>query len=259
MTKPLIPWPGGKRRWADKLLPLFPQHKTYVEAFAGAAGLFFVRPEPAPVEVLNDINGDLVNLYRVVQHHLDEFVRQFRWALVSRQDFLWKKLQAPEPLTDIQRAARFFYLQKCNFGGKVVTQHFGTSTTAPPHLNLMRIEQDLSDVHLRLARVCIEQLPWADCLARYDRPDTLFFLDPPYWQVEGYGVPFELEQYVALAEAMRGLKGKAVLTINDHPEMRRAFAGFKPISTTVRYTLSKAGKGRSTPRGELIVRSWVRT
>jgi DNA adenine methylase len=257
VTKPLIPWPGGKRRWADKLLPLFPQHKTYVEAFAGAAGLFFVRPEPAPVEVLNDINGDLVNLYRVVQHHLDEFVRQFRWALVSRQDFLWKRLQHPEPLTDIQRAARFYYLQKTAFGGKVVGQSFGTSTTAPPRLNLVRIEEDLSGAHLRLAKAVIEHLPWADCLARYDRPETLFFLDPPYWQVEGYGVPFDLDQYVALAEAMRGLKGKAVLTINDHPDMRRAFAGFKPLSTAVRYTIGKPGKARSTPRGELIYRSWI--
>jgi DNA adenine methylase len=256
MTKPLVPWPGGKRRWADKLLPLFPNHKTYVEPFAGAAGLFFARPEPSDVEVLNDINGELVTLYRVVQHHLDEFVRQFRWALMSRQSFLWAKLQRPETLTDIQRAARFFYLQKMAFGGKVAGQVFGTSTTSPARLNLLRIEEDLSEAHLRLARVTIEHLPWAECVRRYDRPETLFFMDPPYWQVEGYGVPFGLDQYQALAEVLRDLKGRAILTLNDHPDMRGVFAGFKTTSTAVRYTIGRDQKGRSKPRGELIIRSW---
>lgn len=256
MIKPLVPWPGGKRRWADKLLPLFPNHKTYVEPFAGAAGLFFARPEPADCEVLNDLNGDLVNLYRVVQHHLDEFVRQFRWALVSRQDFLWKKMQRPEPLTDIQRAARFFFLQKTSFGGKVCGQTFGTRITTPPSLNLLRIEEDLSQVHLRLSRVTIEHLPWSECVSRYDRPETLFFMDPPYWKVEGYGLPFGLDEYQALAGAMRALKGKAILTINDHPDMRKAFAGFRITPTAVRYTIGKDAAGRAKDRGELIIRSW---
>ncbi len=75
-ANPIVPWLGGKRRLADKLIPLFPQHDCYVEAFAGGAALFFLRPMPARCEVLNDINGELVNLYRVVQHHLEEFVRQ---------------------------------------------------------------------------------------------------------------------------------------------------------------------------------------
>jgi hypothetical protein len=78
-----------------------------------------MRPQAAPVEVLNDINGDLVTLYRVVQHHLEEFVRQFKWALSSRQVFEWQKMTRPETLTDIQRAARFFYLQHHAFAGKI--------------------------------------------------------------------------------------------------------------------------------------------
>ncbi|PXX73975.1 Site-specific DNA methylase [Pseudomonas sp. LAMO17WK12:I10] len=77
MSTPIIPWMGGKRRLADRLIPLFPPHECYVEVFAGGAALYFMRPQPAPVEVLNDINGDLVTLYRVVQNHLEEFVRQF--------------------------------------------------------------------------------------------------------------------------------------------------------------------------------------
>jgi len=108
IARPIIPWIGGKRRLADALLPRFPAHSCYVEPFAGGAALFFLRP-PAEVEVFNDINGDLVNLYRVVQHHLEEFVRQFKWALSSRQVFKWLQDTPTQTLTDIQRAARFFY------------------------------------------------------------------------------------------------------------------------------------------------------
>ena len=192
---PIIPWLGGKRRLADKLIPLFPPHECYVEVFCGGAALYFLRPVPAPVEILNDINGDLVNLYRVVQHHLEEFVRQFKWAYSSRQIFKWMQLQPTEPLTDIQRAARFYYLQHHAFGGKVEGQSFGTATTTPAP-NLLRIEESLSAAHLRLAGgTTVENLPWQECLRRYDRPHTFFYMDPPYWQTEGYGVPFPFEQY----------------------------------------------------------------
>ena len=108
---PIIPWIGGKRRLVDLLLSRFPPHSCYVEVFAGGAAVFFAR-HPADVEVLNDVNGDLVNLYRVVTHHLEEFVRQFKWALTSRQVFKWLQETRPETLTDVQRAARFFYLQQ---------------------------------------------------------------------------------------------------------------------------------------------------
>lgn len=89
MSSPIIPWIGGKRRLADRLLPLFPPHDCYVELFCGGAALYFLRPVPAQCEVINDVNGELINLYRVVQHHLEEFVRQFKWAISSRQVFKW--------------------------------------------------------------------------------------------------------------------------------------------------------------------------
>ena len=125
--------------WPTASFPCSHPHECYVEVFAGGGALYFLRPQPAPVEVLNDINGDLVTLYRVVQNHLEEFVRQFKWALSSRQIFEWQKMTRPETLTDIQRAARFFYLQHHAFGGKVSGQSFGTATTAPA-INLLRIE-----------------------------------------------------------------------------------------------------------------------
>lgn len=168
-TQPIIPWIGGKRRLADRIFTLFPHHSCYVEPFAGGAALYFLRPVPAEVEVLNDVNGDLINLYRVVQNHLEEFVRQFKWALSSRQVFKWLQMTRPETLTDIQRAARFYYLQQSAFGGRVSGQSYGTATTTPPGLNLLRLEESLSAAHLRLSNTYIEHLTWQDCIKRYDR------------------------------------------------------------------------------------------
>lgn len=255
MPNPIIPWPGGKRRLLKHLYPHFPQHECYVEAFAGGAAALMLRPTPAPLEVLNDINGDLVRLYRCVRHHLDEFVRQFRWSLVSRQMFEWTRLEHPDTLTDIQRAARFYYLQKLAFGGKVDGQSFGTvATGSGPRLNLLRIEEELSAAHIRLANVIVEHLPWHECMTRYDRPGTLHYLDPPYWQTEGYGVDFPFAEYERIAELMRSLQGRAVLSINDHPEIRRLFDGFNIIPLQIRYTVGKMG--RDKPAGELIIKSW---
>ncbi len=253
MHKPIIPWPGGKRRLAKHILPLLQApHRTYVEPFCGGAAILFLR-DPAPVEVINDINGELVRLYRCVQHHLEELMRQFKWALVSREMFRWAQLQNIETLTDIQRAARFFYLQKLAFGGKVIGQTFGTATTSKPRINLLRLEEDLSQAHLRLSSVVIEHLPWQDCITRYDRDETLFFLDPPYWETTGYGGDFGLAEHEQLAEAMAGLKGRAILTINDHPDMRRIYGRFVTEPMRTAYTIG--GGARAKEAGELLVRT----
>lgn len=251
---PIIPWIGGKRRLAKHLLPLFPEHACYVEPFAGAGALYFLK-EPAKTEVLNDINGDLVNLYRVIKHHLEEFVRQFRWSLVSRQMFEWSKMTTPETLTDIQRAARFYYLQKLAFGGKVEGQTFGTTTTGGPRLNLLRIEEELSAAHLRLAQTTVEHLNWERCIDRYDREHTLFYCDPPYWGTEGYGVGFGLDQYSRMAEQARRIKGKMLISVNDIPEMRRAFEGLQMERVEIRYTVG-GNAGLKKAAGELIIRNW---
>lgn len=256
-TSTLVPWPGGKSRLAAQLFSLFDNtHRTYVEPFAGAAAMLFLRPEPAKVEVLNDVQRELVTLYRVVQHHLDEFVRQFRWQLVARDEFRRLLAADPSTLTDIQRAARFYYLQRNAFGGKVVKQSFGVRNDGPPSFNLLRLEEDLSAAHLRLSRVVIENLDWQECMRRYDGPATFFFADPPYWETEGYGTPFGLEQYHSLAEQMARGKGKVLLTVNDHPDMRLAFKGLRIHRLKTRYTVGGSAASKQQERFELAVRSW---
>lgn len=250
---PIIPWIGGKRRLAKRIIPLFPEHTCYVKPFCGAAALYFLK-EQAKVEVLNDINGELVNLYRVVKHHMDEFVRQFRWSLTSRQMYKWLQDTPEEILTDIQRAARFFYLQKNAFGGKVTGQNFGTTTTSAPRLNLLRLEEDLSQAHLRLSQTYIEHLSWEACVAKYDREHTLFYCDPPYWGTAGYGVDFGLDQYDRMAELARTIKGKMVISVNDIPEMRKSFAGLTMESVDITYTVG--GGKKSSKAAELVIRNF---
>jgi DNA adenine methylase len=253
-STPIIPWMGGKRRLAKHILPLFPEHSCYVEPFCGAAALYFLKA-PVKVEVINDVNGELVNLYRIVRHHLEEFVRQFKWALTSRQIFKWLQITPEETLTDIQRAARFFYLQKMAFGGKVDGQTFGTATTTPPRLNLLRLEEDLSAAHLRLSRTYIENLDWATCIKKYDREHTLFYCDPPYWGTAGYGVEFGLHEYQRMAELAKSITGHMIISVNDIPEMREVFDGLTIERVEINYTVG--GKGRSKDKsGELIIRNF---
>lgn len=253
MNKPIIPWMGGKRRLAKQILPLFGDHTCYVESFCGGAALFFNKEE-SQVEVLNDLNGDLVNLYRVVKHHLVEFLKQFEWALVSRQEFLWNQKATPETLTDIQRAARFYYLQKTTFGGKITGQTFGTSATRPSGLNLLRMEEDLSMAHLRLSRTFIEHLGWVECVRKYDRKETLFYCDPPYWGTEGYGSEFGLEEYDKMADLARSIKGRMLVSVNDIPEMKTAFKGLSMRCLNTRYTVG--GDQRQKAAQELLIWNW---
>jgi DNA adenine methylase len=249
-VNPVIPWMGGKRRLAKSIIPLFQPHTCYVEVFCGGAAIFF-KKDSASVEVINDSNGELVNLYRIIKHHPEELIRQFKWVLVSRQQYEWHKKEEPETLTDIQRAARFYYLQKLAFGGKVHGQTFGTAATTPPRFNLFRLEEDLSAAHLRLSRVTIERLDWKECVRRYDRPGTLFYLDPPYYGTAGYGQEFPLEQYEIMGEMARKSAGQLVISVNDIPEMRRAFAGLNIHTVDINYTVG--GVHKSHQSRELII------
>lgn len=248
---PIIPWMGGKRRLAKHLLPLFPDHTCYVEPFAGGAALFFMRQQPAKVEVLNDLNGQLVNLYRVVQHHFDEFVRQFDYAVTSREVFLRLQATPPDMMTDIQRAARFYYLQHNAFGAKIKDQHFGTATTGRA-FDTTSISAKLQIARQRLAGVYVENEPWQRCLKRYDRPHTFFYCDPPYWQTAGYDRAFDWAEYQQLAKVMANIKGKMMLSINDHPDIRSLFVGFWQRRLELVYTIPSDPKYRKNS-GELVI------
>ncbi len=252
--KSFLSYLGGKSLLVDTILPLIPPHTCYCEVFSGAAWLFFAKRE-SDVEIINDINKDLITLYRVIQNHLEEFIRHFKWVLTARDEFDRLKSMNPDTLTDIQRAVRFYYLLRCAFGAKVVGQTFNINPSHPPRLNLLRIEEDLSAAHLRLCRAYIENRPYQDIITRTDRPDTFFYLDPPYYGCEndyGRGI-FSREDFSRLAEILSTIHGKFILSINDTPEIREVFNPFLINEVSTKYSLSTRNAEHTEGVTELLV------
>jgi len=215
--------------------------------------LFYAK-EPSKVEAINDINGDLINLYKVVQNHLQEFCVQFRWTMSSRQMFEWLKQDYDlSLLTDIQRAARFYYLQKHSFQAMTPPKSFASSPYKKAGLNLTRMEEDLSIAHMRLNQVYIENGTWQKVVDRYDRETTFFYCDPPYHETEGYGVEFGDEQYIDMAKRMRSMKGKVLVSINDTPFIRDVF---KELNIATTRTLWSVKIGESRAVQELLISNY---
>jgi DNA adenine methylase len=251
---------GGKSRLADKIVPIFPSdHVCYCEPFCGAAWVLF-RKDPSKCEVINDADGELVTFWRVIQNHLEEFLRYYRWAVVARKIWEIENLKNPGTLTDIQRAVRYYYLQRLGFGGKTSGRTFGTSTTGSPRLNLISLEDTLLEVHSRLQRVVIENLTACDCIIKYDRPETLFYIDPPYYNTAGYAVPFKAPaDYEKLRDCLASIKGRFLLSINDVKQVRQIFQAFRIQTVSTSYSAGnprKGGPARSAQIRELLIRNF---
>jgi DNA adenine methylase len=166
-----------------------------------------------------------------------------KYVHISREWFDSLQAQDPKLLTDIQRAARFFYLQKNAYAGLVRHRAFGYAVETPGRFNPERLPELIENTHKRLARVQIECLPYQDILRRYDRPETLFYLDPPYFGLKLYRYNFSENDFTELAQCLKKLRGKFVLSLNDVPQVRKLFADFKFLEIELPYTAQrKAGK-----------------
>lgn len=256
-VNPIAPYLDGKRNLTQRLCAVIASipHRTYVEPFIGMGGVFLRRAERPPVEVMNDISADVANLFRVVRKHQAALEEELGWLLASRDEFDRQRRVDPETLTDIERAARFIYLQRLAFGGKVTARSFGTSTTGPARFNLSNLRDDLLALHRRLEPVTIERLPYGEVIERYDSPDTLFYLDPPYWGCEsdyGPGV-FQRADFDRLVEQLEAIAGKFVLSINATEGARQAFARFRVEEVDVTYTIATLAIGEGKAVKELIV------
>jgi DNA adenine methylase len=233
-----LPYIGGKRAIAKQIIAVFPEHKTYVEAFAGGAQVFFHK-EPSKVEVLNDLDGEMVNFFRVCQQHYEELLRYLRFMLVSREWHELLKATDPRSLTDIQRAARHLYLLKNSYAGLIRNFNYKVHVVQQPGLNPDRLAETLEETHKRLARVQIENLPYEKMLERFDGTETLFYLDPPYFGLSLYRHNLTTADFEDMAERLKGIRGKFVLSLNDVTDVRRIFKGFKFREIELHYTAQK--------------------
>lgn len=255
-VRPVAPYIGGKRNLSKHIINRINAvpHKTYAEPFVGMGGIFFRRNLRPPCEVINDISEDVATLFRVLQHHYLPFIEMIRWQISSRANFEKLVQQDPSTLTDMQRAARFLYVQRLAFGGKVAgTRTFGVAPGRGGRFDVSKLIPMLEDVHERMTGVIIERLDWRKFIARWDRADTLFYLDPPYYGNEkdyGPGV-FHRDDFAEMAEVLSTIKGKFILSINDHSDIRDIFGCFDLKVVEVRYTVG--GIKCSTISNELIV------
>lgn len=245
-TAPAAPYLGGKRYLAARIIERLAAipHQTYAEPFTGMGGVFLRRPFRARSEVVNDLSRDVSNLFRVLQRHYEALMDLLRWQLTSRTEFDRLRAAAPDTLTDLERAARFLYLQRLAFGGKVVGRNFGTSVGLPARFDVGKLAPMLADIHERLSGVVIESLPYAELIRRYDRPTTLFYLDPPYVGCEDdYGAgAFAVADHARLAEQLRGLQGTFLLSLNDTPTVRDLYAGCTIEAVRTVYSISGAAQ-----------------
>lgn len=251
-VKPIAPYLGGKRVLAKRLATLAGSidHKRYVEVFMGMGGPFFRRNQRPKVEVINDINRDVINLFRILQRHYPQFLDTLKWQLAGRQEFERLRRAVPETLTDLERAARFLYLQRMSFGGMGKT--YGVDYGGPARFNLTKLEPMLEAVHERLCGVHIECMGFDQLIQKYDsRPGTLFYCDPPYWGHEDdYGKSiFSRADFTLLRDLLKACQGHFILSINDVPEVRDLFADFYLHPVELNY---RAG-GPPKPAKELII------
>ncbi len=206
--------------------------------------------------MINDFNREITTFFRVLQRHYVAFLEMMRFQITTRAEFDRLVQTAPETLTDLERAARFLYLQRTSFGGDPRHGSFGVSPTQPARFDLTKLVPMLEDLHVRLTGVVIECQPWIDFIARYDRPGTLFYLDPPYWGNEndyGKGM-FARKDFEAMAAVLAELDGSFILSLNDRPEVRETFAAFKIQAVKTTYSAGTKRKGRK-PAGEVIISS----
>ncbi|WDR00741.1 DNA adenine methylase [Devosia sp. J2-20] len=247
---------GGKRNLSKRLTALIETipHQTYAEAFVGMGGVFLKRRSAPPAEVINDYSGDVTTFFRILQRHYTPFMEMLRYQITSRREFERLKASDPATLTDLERAARFLYLQRLAFGGKVAGQNFGVSPGMGGRFNITKLAATLEDVHERLAGVIIENLRWQEFVARYDRANVLFYLDPPYFGNEkDYGAGmFGREEFAEMADILGGLKGRFVMSINDRPEVRDLFVRFELHEVALTYTVA-GGKNAKAARELIIV------
>ena len=209
---------GGKAYLSQWLCSFLPEHTLYCEPFAGGAKLFFAK-KPSLVEILNDLDNNLVNLYRCIQNaeKRQKLINILNETPYSRSVFQNWKYGDEMTLNDIEKAGRYFFLCKASFAGDVERGGFGIpskGTGRNPARTFRTAIDSLDIIADRLKNVVIECLDYSDCIQRYDSPNTLFYVDPPYLNTEDYYGKgcFTLEDHHKLAELLHNIKGHAMIT-----------------------------------------------
>ncbi len=246
-----IAWIGGKRLLRKEIIKRFPEDgfSRYIEVFGGAGWVLFEKQQGTELEIFNDIDGNLINLYRCIKYHCGELQRELGCSLISREEFFSGKAQLEAGgLTDIQRAARYFYLIKISFGADRKT--FGTNRK-----NLINAIDYLPEIRDRLKNVVIENRDFETLIHVYDREKALFYIDPPYHGTEKYYEGgFSEEDHERLAKTLSEIRGRFLLSYNDDPYVRELYKDYHVEEISRNSSLTN--KGTAGDFKELIIRNY---
>jgi DNA adenine methylase len=253
-----IKWVGGKSKLLDRLFPLIPKHRCWVEVFGGAGWLTFAKDEhQSKVEILNDYDSGLMNFYSVVKNSPEQFIISFDYTLVSRELFdEYKRKWKTGNIEDaIEKAHIFYYLVNAGFGSDMKNPVFGTKKQDRNRLRLEQLDESIKESHRRLLKTTIENLDFGACLNKYDDEQTFFYLDPPYRKTKPYAIPFTDNDYLRLSAACKELKGKFLMTINNDEYIKELFKDFYIMDHDVYYSVCKTDNGRKEFK-ELIITNY---
>ena len=214
-------WVGGKKALRDEIISRFPvDYKRYIEVFGGGGWVLFHKNPGRDFEVYNDFNGNLVNLYRCVREHPTELQEELRYILNARLDFEYMKymIHSKAVLPDVRRAAYYYALIRYSYASSV--DSFGSQ----PHAMWKNFPL-ITAAAKRLQSVVIENKDCVKLIKQYDRKESFFYCDPPYYETEGYyeGGGFGRNDHARLAEALVSMQGKFLLSYNDCPEIRELY------------------------------------
>lgn len=254
---PVAPWIGGKRNLAKRICAIIDahDHDTYAEPFVGMGGVFLRRATRPKSEFINDVNRDIHNLFRILQEHYTAFLDHLRFQITTQANFERLVAVDPDTLTDLQRAARFLYVQRLAFGGRPVRPTFGVQVDRSSRFDLTRLQPMLEALHERLAGVNVMNCGYGPFIERVDRERTFFYIDPPYWGSEDYYGKdlFSRGDFESLAEILNGARGSFLMSINDVPEIREIFASFQISEVTTTYTAGASHHGAGVRAAELLI------
>jgi DNA adenine methylase len=254
-----IAWVGGKRQLAKQIVSLIPEHRAYVEVFGGAGWVLFAKPKNiSSGEIFNNINKDLIGLFRVVRERLAEFYCRQNFLLTSNvefQEFLERSRRGAW-LDDVDRAVGLYYLIKNSFSNLCRSYSLRCATRIPYKPDPAFLEE----VRDRLRGVQLHSLDFEELIGRTDRPETFYYLDPPYTVADRGGYyqhAFSEKDHRRLARVLRAVKGRFLLSYDDVPLVRELYAGFHIEETSpLTYTMCSTTSRPKKKATELLIRNY---
>ena len=248
-----IGWVGGKSKLKKEIISLFPEHSHYVEVFGWGLSVFFAK-ESSKLETVNDINNDLINLWQVIKNYPQSLSHYINLLFVGRVIFNNIRLKNYTPRNHIEKAAYFYYLVSQSFWSRGNNFAMSSKSWRKPK-NLWKSFTKWSD---RFKFVTIENMSFEEILKKYDKKDTFFYLDPPYYKYENYYAwGFKKEQHTLLRDTLKDIEWKFLLSYNDCSEVRELYKDFKIISSKeIAYTLGGSSKNRRKIVNELYIMNY---